>query len=159
MEPFKIVTLPTASLRERSRELDVAEITTPAFQQYLDQLVETMFVADGVGIASPQVGKNIRAIVVNTPKGAECYMNPEILKTSKTTTESEEGCLSVPGKFGVVTRHTKIRLRAINRHGRRVEFDVKHFPAIIFQHEVDHLDGILFIDKAKNIVSQGKTKI
>ncbi|MDP3793787.1 MAG: peptide deformylase, partial [Candidatus Uhrbacteria bacterium] len=92
---LKILTEPTASLRERSRELSVEEVTTPEFQTYLDQLIQTMIVSDGVGIASPQVGKNIRAIVVNMPKGPECFMNPEIIKKSNDETESEEGCLSV----------------------------------------------------------------
>ncbi len=156
---LNIVTLPNTSLRERSRELDVGEVTTPEFQKYLDDLAETMHVADGVGIASPQVGKNIRAIVVSTKTGPECYINPEIVKKSEATLESEEGCLSVPGKYGIVTRHKKVTIRALNRHGRKVEFEVKQFPAIVFQHEIDHLDGILFIDKAKNIIDHGKAKI
>lgn len=159
MEAFSIVTLPTKSLRERSRELRVEEITTPEFQAFLDQLIVTMHVADGVGIASPQVGKNIRAIVVNTKQGAECFINPEIVKKSEATEDGEEGCLSVPGKYGIVTRHKKVTVRALNRHGRKVEFEAKQFPAIIFQHEIDHLDGILFIDKAKNVTGVGKRHI
>ena len=156
---FTIVTHPNPSLRERSRELSVDEITDPEFQKYLDELTETMLKADGVGIASPQVGKNVRAIVVNTVQGSECFINPEILKKSDVFVESEEGCLSVPGKFGWVERHQRVRVRALNRHGRRVELNVKNFPATIFQHEIDHLDGILFIDKAKNIVERDKIKI
>ncbi len=156
---LKILTEPTPSLRERSRELIVEEVTTPEFQLYLDELIKTMLVSDGVGIASPQVGKNIRAIIVNMPKGPECFMNPEIIKKSTDEMESEEGCLSVPGKFGVVMRHKKIRVRAINRHGRRMEFDAKHFSSIVFQHEIDHLDGILFIDKAIKTVERAKNNI
>ncbi|MCC7522340.1 peptide deformylase [Candidatus Uhrbacteria bacterium] len=157
-DTFPLVTLPAASLRERSRELDIAEITTPEFQAFLDKLIRTMFVEDGVGIAAPQVGNNIRAIVVNVGNGAECYMNPEILKKSETLQDSEEGCLSVPGKFGLVKRHKKVTVRAINRHGRRVEFEAKQFPAIVFQHEVDHLDGVLFIDKADKVVEVKNAK-
>jgi len=156
---FPIVTEPTPSLRERSRELSVEEVTTPEFQQYLDELIETMKVENGVGIASPQVGKNIRTIVVNMPKSPECFINPEIIKKSEAMVDSEEGCLSVPGRFGIVQRHKKVSLRALNRHGRRIEFDAKNFPAIIFQHEIDHLDGILFIDKATKIVKAAKTRI
>ncbi|MDO8583605.1 MAG: peptide deformylase [bacterium] len=159
MEAFSIITDPAKSLREPSRELRVEEITTPEFQTFLNQLIVTMIEKDGVGIAAPQVGKNIRAIVVSMPKGPECFMNPEIAKAATTTVESEEGCLSVPGKFGMVTRSKKVTVRAINRHGRHVEFDVKHFPAIIFQHEIDHVNGILFIDKATKITKSGKTKI
>ena len=85
-------------------------------------------------------------------------MNPEITKKSEATVDSDEGCLSVPEKYGVVQRHKKISLRALNRHGRRIEFEAKAFPAIIFQHEIDHLDGVLFIDKAKNIVKASNGK-
>ncbi len=152
MDTFPIVTVPTPSLRQPSRMLEVSEIQTIEFQNFLDKLIRTMHVEDGVGIASPQVGQNIRAIVVNLPKGPECFMNPEIVKKSEAMVDSEEGCLSVPGKYGIVQRHKKVSIRALNRLGRRVEFDVKAFPAIIFQHEIDHLDGVLFIDKAKNIV-------
>ena len=159
MQPFDIVKLPTETLRERSKEVSVEEIKTSDFQAYLDRLTHTMFVADGVGIASPQVGRNIRAIIVNLPGGAEAFMNPEIVKKSEAMTDSEEGCLSVPGKYGIVQRHKKVSVRALNRHGRRVEFDAKNFTAIIFQHEIDHLDGILFIDKAKNVTALGKRHI
>ncbi|MBM3204785.1 peptide deformylase [Candidatus Uhrbacteria bacterium] len=153
-----ILTDPNPSLRERSRALSVEEITTPEFQKFLDALIVTMM-KDGVGIAAPQVGKNVRAIVVLMPKGPECFINPEITKKSEGMVDSEEGCLSVPGKFGIVSRHKKVTIKAVNRHGRRIEFEAKNFPAIIFQHEIDHLDGILFIDKATKIVKAAKTKI
>lgn len=158
-DTFPIVTVPTPSLRERSVEIAVEEITTPDFQAYLDKLVRTMFVEDGVGIASPQVGRNIRAIVVKTGTRPECYMNPVITKKSEATVEGEEGCLSVPGKFGIVTRHKKVTVEAVNRHGKRVVLELKGFPAIVFQHEIDHLDGILFIDKATKLVKAGSSRI
>lgn len=146
---FTIVTHPTPSLRERSVDVDPAEITTPAFQAYLDKLTRTMIVKDGVGIASPQVGINKRVIVVMMNGKTECYINPEILKVSDAMIEDEEGCLSVPGIYGLVDRHKRIRVRATNRHGRTQELDLHAFPAIVFQHEIDHLNGILFIDKMK----------
>ncbi len=159
MESLQILKEPTPSLRQPSQELSVEEITTPAFQTFLDQLTLTMNLSDGVGIAAPQIGRNIRAIVVQLPTGPECFINPEITKTSSKTVESEEGCLSVPGKFGIVDRFTKISVRAMNRHGRRISFEAKKFPAIVFQHEIDHLNGILFIDKAKKIVKTSKNSI
>lgn len=159
MDTFPVLTDPTPSLREPSRELKVEEILTDEFQTYLDKLVRTMHVEDGVGIASPQIGKNIRAIVVDLGKKVDCYINPEITKTSEKMIESEEGCLSVPGKFGIVKRHKKISVRALNRHGRLVEMDLKKFQAIVFQHEIDHLDGILFIDKAEKIIESSSTRI
>lgn len=144
---FSIVTEPTPSLRERSVEVVPATITTPEFQAFLDKLTTTMLVSDGVGIASPQVGRNIRAIVVMMPEGPSCFINPIITKQSDSFTESEEGCLSVPKKFGLVKRHKRIRVEAFNRHGRAVSLDLRNFSATVFQHEIDHLDGILFIDK------------
>ncbi|MFO0764464.1 MAG: peptide deformylase [Patescibacteria group bacterium] len=152
---FEVVKLPTKTLRERSVEVDPKEITTPEFQAYLDELIETMFAEDGVGIASPQISRNIRAIVVNYGKhGPECYMNPEILKASDAMIGSEEGCLSVyseDGKtkiWGHVERHRKISVKALNRLGREVTMELRDFPAIVMQHEIDHLNGTLFIDKA-----------
>ena len=156
---FPIVTIPTPSLRERSVEIAVEDIKTPEFQAYLDKLVRTMFVADGVGIASPQIGRNIRAIVVNTGAHPECYMNPVITKSSETMVESEEGCLSVPKQYGLVSRHKKITVEAITRHGKRVVLDLKGFPAIVFQHEINHLDGILFIDKAFKLIRASNSRI
>lgn len=149
MDLFEIVKHPAPSLRERSIEVDPAEITTPAFQAYLDKLSATMAVKDGVGIASPQVGRNIRAVVVTLSGEVSCLINPEITKTSAAMIESEEGCLSVPGIYGLVERHKRITLKALNRHGRKVELDLRNFDAIVVQHEIDHLDGVLFIDKMK----------
>lgn len=156
---FPIVTIPTPSLRERSVEVQVEEITTPTFQGYLDQLAYTMRVADGVGIASPQVGKNIRVIVVNTSHRPECYINPVITKKSEAMVESEEGCLSVPGQYGLVTRHKKVTVEAYSRHGKRLTLELKGFPAIVFQHEIDHLDGILFIDKATKLITASDSRM
>lgn len=159
MPTFPLVTIPTPSLRERSRELEVHEITTPEFQQFLDTLIETMFVEDGIGIAAPQVGNNIRAIIVNLKKeGATAFINPEITKTSEATIVGEEGCLSVPGKYGNVRRHKRITLRALTRHGRKVEMEVSGLFATVFQHEVDHLDGILYIDRAFEVFDRATGK-
>lgn len=149
MELFSIVTHPAPSLRVRSQEIDPAEVTTPAFQAYLDQLTETMYVKDGIGIASPQVGRNIRAIVCVLDDEPVCFINPIITKRSEALIESEEGCLSVPGIYGMVERSKRITVEALNRHGRRIELDLRNFQAIVLQHEIDHLDGILFIDKMK----------
>lgn len=152
METFAVLTDPTPSLRERSQEVLPIEVTTPAFQQFIDKLTRTMFVEDGIGIAAPQVGKNIRVIIVNLKEGATAFINPEITKRSEAMTESEEGCLSVPGRSGIVKRHKRVSVRALNRYGRRIEMDVSGLMATVFQHEIDHLDGILYIDKALKVV-------
>jgi peptide deformylase len=152
-----LVTVPTPSLRERSVEVDPKQIGTPEFQIFLDDLIETMFVEDGVGIAAPQVGRNERIFIVNEKTGAQAYINPHIELVTETDVESEEGCLSVPGVFGIVMRAKKVRISALNRHGRKIEFIAKGFPAIVFQHEGDHLDGILFIDKATKTMTSSKS--
>ena len=155
-----LITLPTKTLREPSIDVDPDAIGTPEFQTFVDDLIETMIVEDGVGIASPQVGKNIRVFIVNEKSGAKVYINPTISFLSEATIDSEEGCLSVPGMWGVVPRAKKIHVQALDRHARRVEFDAKGFSAIVFQHEYDHLNGVLFIDKATQITKGvGKTKV
>ena len=156
MEAFSILTHPTPSLRERSVEVDVQEITTPTFQAYLDQLIHTMTIKDGVGIASPQVGVNKRVIIVLHNGTIDAYINPEITKHSPVMVEDEEGCLSVPGIYGMVDRHKRVSVQAINRHGRRIDLDVRNLSAAVFQHEVDHLDGVLFIDKMKRQTHGGQ---
>jgi peptide deformylase len=150
METLTLLPTEAKSLRERSRELEVSEITKQEFQDYCAALINKMHEANGVGLASPQIGKNIRVVVIQPDpyKEPEILINPVITKKSEALLESEEGCLSVPGVFGLVKRHKKISVQALNRHGRRVEFEAKNFDAFVIQHEIDHLDGILFIDKA-----------
>lgn len=160
MSRLNLVPTETPGLHRPAAEVSPAEISTPEFQAYLDDLIRTMIESDGVGIASPQVGRDIRAVVVQMPHGPECFMNPVITKTSEAMIESEEGCLSVPGQFGVVMRHKRVSVEALNRHGRRVNLDLKNFPAIVFQHEIDHVNGILFIDKVVRMTrADGKRHI
>lgn len=144
---FPIVTIPAPSLRERSIEVDKKEITTPKFQAFLDKLTKTMGIADGVGIAAPQVGINKRIFIANIGHETRTFINPIFTKQSDSLVETEEGCLSVPGIFGMVNRPKKITIQFIDRHGRQAEMILKNFDAVVAQHETDHLDGILFIDK------------
>lgn len=150
-EIFSMVTLPCPSLRERSVEVDKTEITTQEFQAFLDKLTKTMRIADGVGIASPQVGVNKRIFIAHIGHKTRAFINPVIVKQSDSKIETEEGCLSVPNVSGLVNRPKKITLRFIDRHGRNAEMILKNYDAVIAQHETDHLDGILFIDKATEI--------
>ncbi|MBU1032374.1 MAG: peptide deformylase [Patescibacteria group bacterium] len=156
MKTLKIITLPAPSLRQPSKEVDQEKIDTPEFQDYLNAMIEAMKQADGVGLAAPQVGRNERIIVINTDEGAEIFINPVVIKSSTSMIDNEEGCLSVPGVWGLVDRHKKISVRALNRYARRVDLDCKGFSSIVMQHEIDHLDGILFIDKAKEITRGSK---
>lgn len=147
--PFTILTDPNPVLRTPAAEVGVEEITTPNFQTFADEFAAFMIASDGVGLAANQVGISKRIIAVLDRSRVDVYVNPEIVKASSATMESEEGCLSVPGVYGIVERAKRVRVRALDRHGRRTEFDVSGFPATIFQHEIDHLNGILFTDKMK----------
>lgn len=152
---WTILTNPNPELRKRSVEIDVARIKTPEYQAFADDFAAYMVKADGVGLAAPQIGISERIIAVQEKDRIGVYANPEILKRSPAQQIGEEGCLSVPGVFGMVERSKRITVRAVDRHGRKVEMDLSGFPAVVFQHEVDHLDGVLFIDKAKEYTQGG----
>jgi len=134
------------------------------FQTLVDDMVETMLEAPGVGLAAPQVAVSQRLIVVRLPDDEESQKefgeqagklyviaNPEIIKASKEVVEGVEGCLSIPGYVGMVDRHEKITLTGLDRHGKPLRVKAAGWLARVFQHEVDHLDGRLYIDIAKDI--------
>lgn len=148
---LKIVTNPSKILRKVSEDFDVSKLNSKEWQKFLDSMAETMLKRDGVGLAAPQIGKNIRIIVVNTKDGIIHAINPKIIKKSILQEWDEEGCLSVPDTFGKVKRYKNITCTYLDRQGIKQELKANGFLARIFQHEIDHLDGILFIDKAKDI--------
>lgn len=135
-------------LRKHCRE--VPEVTD-RIRMILDDMLETMREAKGVGLAAPQVGI-LRRMFVAEPKPDEVYyfVNPEII-TLEGEQESEEGCLSVPGKAGKVKRPAKIVIRGLDREGKEQEYTFEGFRAIVMCHEFDHLEGILYIDKADEV--------
>jgi len=110
-----------------------------------------MLESDGVGLAAPQIGKNIRLCVINAKEGPICLINPKITKKSWTKEWGEEGCLSIPNVFGQVKRHKKITCQYFNLSGKVLKLSAEGLLARVIQHEVDHLDGVLFIDKARNV--------
>lgn len=121
---------------------------------FLDALVATMYANDGVGIAAPQVGNLLRIITVGTEKTPLILVNPIIHTHSRESEVGEEGCLSVPNVFGRVKRAKKICVRALDPFGKAFSLNASFLLARVIQHEIDHLDGILFIDKiepAKNV--------
>ncbi|MFA6446996.1 MAG: peptide deformylase [Patescibacteria group bacterium] len=150
-DSFEIITRPAPSLNERSVEVPVPEITTPEFQGFADKLVRTMHVENGIGIAAPQVGVNRRIIALDLGHEKKVLINPEIIKSSEVLVETEEGCLSVPGVWGLVKRPKRVQVRAIDRHGRRIDLELKNLQSVACQHEIDHLNGILFIQKTSEI--------
>ena len=120
----------------------------------LDNMAETMYETEGVGIAAPQVGVSIRAVVVDVEKKRYELINPEIIYREGSVTDTE-GCLSCPELFGEVERAAKIRVRYTTRFNKQKELEAEGLLARCIQHEVDHLNGRLFIDIAKNI-TKGK---
>ncbi|SFB26767.1 peptide deformylase [Clostridium frigidicarnis] len=112
-------------------------------------MIETMYEADGVGLAAPQVGILKRIVVIDVGEGPVVLINPEILKKEGSYMDTE-GCLSVPGEQGEVERPLKLTVRALNELGEKVEYNAEELFARAVCHELDHLDGVLFVDKVIN---------
>ena len=148
MAKLQIRKLGDEVLRKTCRPVDTI---TPRTLTLLDDMVETMRAADGCGLAAPQVGILRRIVVVEVEPG-EVYelINPKIIAYSGEQT-GQEGCLSVPGEHGTVTRPQNVTVRALNRHGETVEITGHDLLARCFCHELDHLDGVLYIDKASSM--------
>lgn len=144
----KVRTLGDPVLRKTSKP--VTEVTEKTKELIFDML-ETMYVTNGVGLAAPQVGVLKRIIVIDiTPEGSEpmVFINPEIVSTSGSQT-GDEGCLSVPGKAGTVTRPNEVTIRAVDLDMKEFEMTGTDLLARAFCHEIDHLDGIVYVDKVE----------
>jgi len=156
MPTRRIVTHPDPVLRRKARK--VTEFT-PDLQALIDDMVETMRVAPGVGLAAPQVDVSLRVIVVeygddddpDVPAKLYAVVNPEITRLSQDKEVGAEGCLSIPGFGGNVERPLEAVIKGQNRHGKPVRIKASGWLARIFQHEIDHLDGVLFIDRAEKV--------
>lgn len=157
MSILEIVKVPSAILRQKTQPVTKFDAE---LQQLIDDMIETMRAAPGVGLAAPQIGKPISLTVIETladvdeegkeiPGSRDLYVlvNPEIIWTSKEMVDGIEGCLSIPGYLGEVERYTSVRVKAQDRYGRTVRYRVHGWDARIFQHEIDHLNGVLYIDK------------
>jgi peptide deformylase len=152
MATREIVTLGHPTLRQKARKVTKFG---PELRQLIDDMIETMRVAPGVGLAAPQVNVAERVIVVELPADEEeglpaelyAFVNPEIVKASRHKEEGQEGCLSIPGFVGEVERHTEIIVRGEDAYGKPQRVKAYDYLARIFQHEIDHLDGIMFIDR------------
>ena len=149
MAKLKIVKIGDDTLRKVCRPVDKI---TPRVLTLLDDMVETMRAADGVGLAAPQVGVLRRIVVIETPnEGLIELINPKIIAYAGEQ-ESEEGCLSIPGRYGVTKRPMHVTVRALNRKGETVDITGTGLLAKAFCHELDHLDGKLYIDCAIRMV-------
>ena len=159
----EIVTLPDPVLRRKARTVTKFD---KDLQTLVDDMIETMREAPGVGLAAPQVGVSERVIVVEyaeeeeveegeEPKKVEpklyAMVNPEIVKASPDTIMGVEGCLSIPTLVGEVERAEEIRIKGFNRHGQPMKLKADGWLARIFQHEIDHLNGVVFTDLATKV--------
>ena len=145
MAKLKILKLGDETLRCVCRPVDKI---TPRILRLLDDMIETMRAADGVGLAAPQVGVLRRIVVIETPdEGLIELINPKIIAYSGEQ-EGEEGCLSIPGRWGVTRRPMHVTVRALNRKGETFDINGSGLLAKAFCHELDHLDGKLYIDCA-----------
>lgn len=156
MALLEIVKLPEPILRRKAHKVDSI---TREMQTLIDNMIETMRDAPGVGLAAPQVSVPLRIIVVEygddddetKPKKLYALVNPEIIKTSEEVVEGIEACLSVPDLAGTVDRFEEVIVRGVNRQGKSVKIKASGWLARIFQHEIDHVDGIVFTDRAKRV--------
>ncbi len=144
-------------LRKKSRPFDKVDEKA---KQLLEDLYDTLKVSkDGVGLAAPQVGVLRRAIVVDlsmdeeNPQGPFKLINPVIVKQSGKQI-CREGCLSIPGKLGDVERPKKVTVEALDENGKKVRIKAEDLLAVVFSHEIDHLDGVLFIDRASEVFDE-----
>lgn len=151
MAKRKLITIPNAILRKKAASVTLQELQTPTMQSLLADMSETMFAEDGIGLAAPQIGVSQRIFVVATKDGAKAFINPKIVKQSFLSIVMEEGCLSIPGVFGTVKRPRRVTIEALDASGKPFSLPAEGLLARIVQHEMDHLNGVLFIDKVIRI--------
>jgi len=144
----EIITVPNPLLKQRSEPVDKVD---DALRALMDDMLETMYAAPGIGLAAIQIGVPKRVIVMDLSSGEEAkapryFVNPEIVWKSDETQPYEEGCLSVPEIYDEVQRPSRVRLRYLNYQGDQIEEEAEGLFAVCIQHEMDHLEGVLFID-------------
>lgn len=156
----KIATIGHPVLREVARKVGLEELRSPKMQGFIDDLVETMHDANGAGLAANQVFEPVRVCAIEIKDNPRypykpnwpltILVNPAVTPTTDETFMNYEGCLSVPNLRGEVRRFTAVRVKAWDRDGKDVDFEVKGLTAGTFQHEVDHLDGKVFLDRVED---------
>jgi peptide deformylase len=162
MSVLTIRTYPDSVLRKKS---DSVDRISPRIEKLADEMIQTLRWANGVGLAAPQVGELVRVAVIDpggedASKGPLCLVNPEIVETRGTQT-AEEGCLSIPGIYETLERPAFVLVRGLDICGNPVELECRDILARAISHEIDHLDGILFIDRLTSIrrsLLKGKLK-
>lgn len=158
MEALNIINPPHATLRVKCQP--VSDVRDPELQKLIDHMIFTMRQANGVGLAAPQVDRPLQLTVIETPPETDddgneiegtrklyTVLNPEIVWHSRKRVNGIEGCLSIPGYVGEVARYQVIRVQGLDRTGKKLDLKLKGWTARIFQHEIDHLNGILYTDR------------
>lgn len=141
------------TLRKVAKRVDLRELRDPLFQQLIDDMFATMYAAPGVGLAAPQVNVSKRLFVIDVHDDEHepaVVINPKF-ETLGEEIELKEGCLSVPGKIGDIIRRTRAAVTGLDRHGAKTRIEGEGLFAQCLQHEIDHLDGKLYVDRAKNL--------
>ena len=156
----EILTVPNPVLKQVSAPVDKVD---DELRTLMDDMLETMYDAPGIGLAAIQIGVPKRVIVMdlareNEPKQPRYFVNPEILWASDETFTYEEGCLSVPEIFDAVDRPARVKLRYLNYQGEQIEEDADGLFAVCIQHEMDHLNGVLFIDHLSRLKREQAVK-
>ena len=153
MTKRKIITEPDTILRKKSVNLEKVD---DDLRSLMDDMLETMYAAPGIGLAGVQIGILKRLIVIDVSKNEEkknplFLINPEIINKSSNTSVYEEGCLSLPGYFAEIERPAECQIKYLDYHGKKKEMKASGLLATCIQHEVDHLDGVLFTKRTKKI--------
>ena len=157
----EIIRMGHPTLRRVARPLEIAELRSERVLRLIEDMVDTLHQVGGIGLAAPQVNESLRLAIVDIPGGASRYgeipampltvfVNPEVDVLEGETAGYWEGCLSIPGLRGYVERPQRVRVRALDIHGKGIELELNGFLATVFQHEFDHLDGRLYVDRLKD---------
>ena len=151
MSILKIARLGHPVLRQIAAPVSHEELGSPALQQLIADLLETVEAADGAGLAAPQVHVSKRVVVLqlSAERGMEVWINPRLTPLTDELVATTEGCLSVPGMRGLVARPAAVRVEALRPDGSPLQLELEGFPAIVAQHECDHLDGVVYVDKVE----------
>ncbi len=163
MSILKVARLGHPVLRAKATPIDPAEIGSPVVQKLIDDLIDTMQEYHGIGLAAPQVHEGVRVFIAGIEEEDRrtgeveiipiAIVNPEITPIGRDLVEDWEGCLSIPDIRGRVPRNRRIRVRGFDRHGEPLDMELEDFPARVVQHENDHLNGVLFVDRMKSFES------
>jgi peptide deformylase len=159
----RILQIGNPVLREKATEINVSEIKSEKIQKLIASMIETIHAQEGVGLAAPQMGKSVRLIIIENGKGTSrrkreadffpltILINPSITASSNKLDVDWEGCLSIDkgDLLGLVPRQTTVTVVALNEKGKKISIKAKGFQARVLQHEIDHLDGILFFDRMR----------